>query len=225
MAETIVYMKLERNIEVQTPDVHLSEVASLRCKDTLTTAKLKSIKIHKFKENEQKRCVISVLKLIELMEKECPGIAVESLGETDVLLEWISVNKHKGWQQWLKTALVAAVSFFGTAFTIMAYHNDIEITEVFDRISSIVMGGGRVKSASAGGGVTSEAAAWGKLVLEVAYSVGLGLGITVFFNHIGGRNLTKDPTPIEVALRKYEQDVDKTIIDTADREGKIIDVD
>ena len=65
----------------------------------------------------------------------------------------------------------------------------------------------------------------GVTVLEIAYSLGLGLGIIVFFNHVGGRNLTKDPTPIEVALRKYEQDVDQTIIDTADREGKIIDVD
>lgn len=209
MSEAIVYMKLERNIEVQTPEVRLSEVASIRCKDAETAARVKSIKIHRFKENEQKRCVISVLKLIEMIEKECPGVAVESLGETDVLLEWISVNKHKGWQQWSKAAAVAAVSFFGTAFTIMVYHNDIDIIGVFNQVYRIVMG---VEPA----GVT---------VLEIAYSFGLGLGIIVFFNHVGGRNLTKDPTPIEVALRKYEQDVDQTIINTADREGKIIDVD
>ncbi len=209
MSETIVYMKLERNIEVQKPDVQLSEVASVRCREPLVAARVKSIKIHKFKQNEQKRCVISVLKLIEMIEKECPGVAVESLGETDVLLEWVSVNKHKGWQQWLKAALVAAVSFFGTAFTIMVYHNDVNITGVFAQIHRVVMG--------------AEPA--GVSVLEVSYSIGLGLGIIIFFNHVGGRRLTKDPTPIEVALRKYEQDVDQTVIDTADREGKIIDVD
>ncbi|MBQ7955949.1 MAG: stage V sporulation protein AA [Lachnospiraceae bacterium] len=209
MAKEIVYMKLERNIEVQSPEVFLTDVASVRCKDNVVSAKIKAIKIHRFNASEQKRCVISVLKIIEMMEKECPGIMVESLGETDVLLEWISVNKHKGWQQWLKAALVALVSFFGTAFTIMAYHNDIEIARVFGQIHTIVMG----------------QEPQGVSVLEVAYSVGLGLGIIVFFNHIGGRNLTKDPTPIEVALRKYEQDVDMTLIDTADREGKIIDVD
>lgn len=209
MSETIVYMKLERNIEVQTPDVHLSEVASIRCQDSHITARLKAIKIYKFKENEPKRCVISILKLIELMEKECPQITVESLGETDVLLEWISVRKHKGWQQWLKTALVAAISFFGTAFTIMAYQNDIQIKDVFGQVHRIVLG--------------REPA--GVTVLETAYSIGLGLGIIVFFNHVGGRKLTKDPTPIEVALRKYEQDVDRAVMDTADREGKTIDVD
>ena len=214
MAEPIVYIKLERNIEVQTPDVHLSEVASVQCSDKNIRAKVKTIKIHKFKENEQKRCVISVLKIIELMEKECPNIQVESLGEADVLLEWISVDKHKGWQQWSKAALVAAVSFFGTAFTIMAYHNDIGIVDVFDQISQVVMGQ-----------ENQDLFQTGAAVLEIAYSIGLGLGIIVFFNHVGGRRLTKDPTPIEVALRKYEQDVDMTLIDTADREGKIIDVD
>lgn len=209
MAETIVYIKLERNVEVQTPDVLLSEVAGIRCQDSHIAARLKAIKIHKFKENEPKRCVISVLKLIERMEAECPRITVESLGETDVLLEWISVNKHKGWQQWLKTVLVAAISFFGTAFTIMAYQNDIQIMDVFGQVHRIVFG-------------TQPA---GVTVLETAYSIGLGLGIIVFFNHVGGRKLTKDPTPIEVALRKYEQDVDRAVIDTADREGKTIDVD
>ncbi len=33
-----------------------------------------------------------------------------------------------------------------------------------------------------------------------------------------------DPTPIEVEMRKYEADVNTTLVDTADREGKTIDV-
>lgn len=209
MAETIVYIKLDRNIEVQNEDVFLSDAGSIRCKDSTIAAKIKAIKIHKFHKNEQKRCVISVLKIIEMIENTCPGVIVDNLGETDVLVEWVSVNKHKSRIQGWKAALVALVSFFGTAFTIMAYHNDIGIVDVFAEIHRIVMG-------QEPQGVT---------VLEIAYSIGLGLGIIVFFNHIGGRKLTKDPTPIEVALRKYETDVDTTLIDTAGREGKTIDVD
>lgn len=214
MGEAVVYIKLERNIEVQEADVFLKDVASVRCSDKNIAARVKAIKIHRFVQERQKRCVISVLKLIELMEKSCPGIQVESLGEADVLVEWISVDRHKGWQQWSKAALVAAVSFFGTAFTIMAYHNDIGIRDVFDQISQLVMGEAE-----------TQLVRTGEAVLEVAYSMGLGLGIIIFFNHVGGRKITKDPTPIEVALRKYEQDVDTTLIETADREGQIIDVD
>ena len=61
-------------------------------------------------------------------------------------------------------------------------------------------------------------------ILEVSYSVGLAAGIIIFFNHIGGRRITKDPTPIEVAMKGYEKDVDMTLIEMAGREGKEIDV-
>lgn len=209
MSDVIVYLKLERNIEVQVQDVFLSDAASIRCKDAAIAAKVKAIRIHSFKEKEQKRCVIGILKIIGLIENTCKDVTVESLGETDILVEWISVNKHKGWQQGIKIALVSLVSFFGTAFTIMAYHNDIGIVNVFAEIHRIVMGH----------------EPQGVNVLEIAYSVGLGLGIIVFFNHVGGRRITKDPTPIEVAMRKYEEDVNNALIETADREGKIFDVD
>ena len=52
----------------------------------------------------------------------------------------------------------------------------------------------------------------------------MAVGIIVFFNHVGGRRLTKDPTPIEVEMKIYETDVNKALIETADREDKTIDV-
>lgn len=204
MQNKTVYLKCERNIEVQSQDVFLSDVATVRCSDSALCARLKALKVHHFKKDETKRCVISCLKLVELMEKECQDISVQLVGEPDVLVEWVDVNRHKGWQQWLKAALVCMVSFFGTAFTIMAYHNDVGINEVFTEVYRMVM-------AREPQGINA---------LEISYSIGLAAGIILFFNHVGGRRITKDPTPIEVSIRKYEEDVDKTLIAQAGREGK-----
>ena len=204
MQNVTVYLKCDRDVEVQSSDVFLSDVASLRCADANVSAKCKALKIHHFQKGDIKRCVISSLKMVELMEEACPGISVQIVGEPDVLVEWVSVNKHKGLQQGLKAALVCLVSFFGTAFTIMAYHNDVGINEVFTEVYRMVM--------------NREPA--GLNTLEVSYSIGLAAGIIIFFNHIGGRRLTKDPTPIEVAMRKYEEDVDKALIAQAGREEK-----
>lgn len=198
-----VYLKCDRSVEIQSQDVFLKDVGSIRCMDNTVSAKMKALKIHHFQKGESKRCVISSLKMVELMEETCPNITVQLVGEPDVLVEWISVNKHKGLQQWLKAALVSLVSFFGTAFTIMAYHNDVGVNEVFTEVYKMVMN-------REPGGLN---------VLEISYSIGLALGIIVFFNHIGGHRITKDPTPIEVALRNYEQDVDMALIATAGREG------
>lgn len=199
-----VYLKCERNAEVKSPDVFLSDVGTIRCRDAAISARLKAVKVHHFTKEGSKRCVISTLKLVELMEKECPDISVQIVGEPDVLVEWVSVGKHKGWQQWLRAALVCLVSFFGTAFTIMAYHNDVGINEVFTMLYTMVM----------------NREPQGINVLEISYSIGLAAGIILFFNHVGGRRLTKDPTPIEVSIRKYEEDVDKALIAQAGREGK-----
>ncbi|MCM1568394.1 MAG: stage V sporulation protein AA [Roseburia sp.] len=204
MPNLTVYIKCERNVEIQTEDVHMKDLGELRCEDKAVSAKLKALKVHHFGKKEPKRCVISTLKLVELIEEICPGVSVQIIGEPDVLVEWVSVDKHKGWQQGWKAALVCLVSFFGTAFTIMAYHNDIGIHEVFTEIYRMLM----------------NREPQGLNILEVSYSIGLALGIIVFFNHIGGRRLTKDPTPIEVAMRNYEQDVDNALIETANREGR-----
>lgn len=208
MASETVYLKAERNTEIQSEEVFLKDVAKIRCANPHIEAKVKAIKIHNFSKGKDKKCVISILKIISMIETTCPGVTIESLGENDILVELINVDRHKGWQQGIKIVLVSLVSFFGTAFTIMAFHVDVQIRSVFAIIYQIIMG----KEST---GVT---------ILEISYSVGLAAGIVLFFNHIGGRRITKDPTPIEVAMRKYEEDVDMALIATADREGKTIDV-
>ncbi len=204
MANVTVYLKCDRNVEVQCQDVYLSDLGTLRCADRAVEAKSKALKVHHFQKEGKRRCVIDVLKLVALLEEATPGVTVQVLGEPDVLVEWVETRKKKGAGQWLKAALVCLVSFFGTAFTIMAYHNDVGINQVFSEVYRLVM----------------NREPQGLNVLEVSYSLGLALGIVVFFNHVGGRRLTKDPTPIEVAMRIYEEDVDKALIATAGREGK-----
>lgn len=203
-----LYIKAEQNIELQAEDVYLKDIGSLTCTDEIVLSRVKTIKLHRFKKGEPQRQVIGILKIIEEINKLYPNVTVESLGETDTLIEHINVDKHKGPLQWIKLVFVAAISFFGTAFTIMAFHNDIGINDVFSKVYEMVMG-------QPGDGYG---------ILELAYSAGLAIGIIVFFNHIGGRRITKDPTPIEVEMRVYEEDVNKALIATADREGKTIDV-
>ncbi|MCM1119152.1 MAG: stage V sporulation protein AA [bacterium] len=226
MSNATVYLKCDRNVECQNEDVFLKDIASLQCADAQVLAKCKAIKVHHFRDEEQaqggksgdnkipwtggahqQRCVISVLKVIAMVEEACPGISVQSVGEADVVLERVQAPKYKGPKLWCKVALVCLVSFFGTGFTIIAFHNDVGINDVFTEIYRIAMG--REPE--------------GVNVLEVFYSLGLALGIIVFFNHIGGRRITKDPTPIEVSMRNYEEDVNKALVDTAGREGKEVD--
>ena len=207
MANAVLYLKAEQNAEVMDRRVCVKDIASLYCADDKISAKAKSLKVHQFGEKEKKRQAVSILWVIELIERECPGVSVENIGENATLIELVDVNRQKGPVQMLKLVFVSMISFFGTGFTIMAFHNDISINKIFSRIYEMVMGH------------PSDSYS----ILEVSYSIGLAAGIILFFNHIGGRRITKDPTPIEVEMRIYETDVNKALIETADREGKTIE--
>lgn len=208
MSDIILYLKAEQKIEAIQDDVFLKDVASLFCTDQQILAKAKAIKIHKFGPKDEKRLVFSVLKLIELIQTNCPHVTVENVGEAETIVERVKTDKEKSWVMVTKIVFVSLISFFGTAFTIMAFHNDIGISKVFGRVYELIAG----------------QASDGYTILEFSYSIGLAVGIIVFYNHIGGRRITKDPTPTEVEMRVYEKDVNNALIETADREGKTIDV-
>lgn len=99
--------------------------------------------------------------------------------------------------------------FLGAAFAIMTFNNDVGITELFEQVYKQFTG-------NESNGFTA---------LEISYSIGIAIGITVFFNHIFGRKLSEDPTPIEVEMKKFEKDINTMLIDTCTREESIIDVD
>ena len=52
MANATVYLKCDRNVEVQSEDVFLTDVGSLRCADPVISAKLKALKVHHFGKDE-----------------------------------------------------------------------------------------------------------------------------------------------------------------------------
>ncbi len=204
--EIVVYLKCKMDVETPEDDVFLKDVASVECTDSVVLAKCKAIKVYHFK-GAGKRVVISSLSLIQQICKECPNVLVQSIGEMDVLVEKVKVDAAKGPKIWIKTAVVSLICFFGTAATLIAYNADVGVRDIFDEVYEIFMD-------KPSGNVN---------VLEITYSIGLALGITVFFNHIGKRRITSDPTPIEVSMRNYERDVNQALIETADREGEEID--
>ena len=196
-----VYVKCLRSVKVSSPDVYLKDVCSLRCADIFISAKLRSVKVWHFGRQSVRRHVVSALRLIELMEEACPQITVEILGETDVLIECDEGKKPAKPVQFIKIAAVCLISFLGTAFTIMAYHNDIGINAIFTMSYGMLLG----------------EEPHGINAMEVAYSVGVALGMLLFFNHAGGKTITEDPTPIQVAMRNYEKDIDDALVEKAGR--------
>ena len=208
VSEAVVYIMVKQNVAVTKAKVELCDVASVYCRDENMLARIKMIKIHQFNDNEPARVVISTMRIIQQIMAMGQNISVQSLGETDVIVEKASLQHDKGYEkkgifEISKILFVALICFFGSAFTIMSFHNDVAVTDIFARIYELVTG---MKT----DGCTS---------LEISYSIGLSAGIIIFYNHIGGKKITADPTPLEVEMRNYERDVNQAIVEMAERQG------
>lgn len=208
-----VYLKLDRNSALNNRQVHLSDVGTLYCSNEAILRQIKQLKIYSFPDKEKNKKeyvqVMSAMKVIELIQQNYTNVDVVNIGEADFVMEYDpALASSKGWE-YTKTAVLAVIIFFGAAFTIMAFNNDVGVTEVFAKFYEQVLG-------IQHNGVTE---------LEICYSIGLPIGVLLFFNHFGHHKITSDPTPIQVEMRKYEKDVDDTFVENASRGGKTIDVD
>lgn len=193
-----VFIKGTKHAKVNQNKVLLKDVAEVYCEDSGLANKAKAVTVTKLKRVGSRK-VLSILFVIAQLQKELPGTEIQNIGETDLIVSWEAKPK----MEMVKILAVSLIAFFGTGFTIMAFHNDIGIRSVFEEIYYITRG-----NAPEGVGV-----------LEFSYCLGLFLGITVFFNHFGKKKLTKDPTPVNVAMHNYEKDVNQAIVENAERQG------
>ncbi len=209
VTKTTLYIKGDQSVEVKNRDVTLGDLVTMECTQPNITNKLKTIKILKIPDSGKHRYVISILKIIEYIHKEYPSIRIQNLGATDLIVTYEEQkNNNRIWQA-CKVALITITSFIGAAFAIMTFNNDSGTPDLFTQIYELFTGKPKT----------------GFTILELAYCIGLVVGILVFFNHFGKHKFSVDPTPIEVEMRLYENDIQTTLVSDYARKGQEIDVD
>ncbi len=206
MADTIIYIKANGNCIVYNKKVTLSDVLKMECTNTGLLRSIKQMDLYRFTHAHAQ--VFSILKVIERIHQDYPTVEVVNCGESDFIVEYQVDTVRKPLLEKLKLLLISTIVFFGSAFTIMTFHIDIGIQKTFARFYEQLMG---VEKPA----VTE---------LEISYSIGLAVGIIVFFNHFSKKKMTKDPTPIEVEMKKYNDDLIMTKVAESDEKGHTIDV-
>ena len=208
LAKDILYIKGEQNVEVKKQDVTLGDLISMECAQQNVLSKIKSLKLLKIPNQGKHRFVVSVLKIIECIHKEYPSLEIQNVGATDIIVTYEGTKQKSRLWEACQVTLVVITCFIGASFAIMAFNNDSGVPEIFEQIYEQFMG----KKAA------------GFNILELTYSIGLGVGIIVFFNHFGKKKFTVDPTPIEVEMSLYENDIQTTLIAQSSRRGQELDV-
>lgn len=204
MAGEVLYLKIDKNMLIKQERVSIGDIADIRCAAKPVENKVKTLRFPTEQIKGPGRYVFSVLDVVQAIQEEYPQITIENLGESDFILTLEKEKKPSDAVSWTKTVFVCLLTFFGAAFSIMAFNNDIGVTKLFGQIYEAFTG----------------AESDGFTLLEISYSIGVGLGILIFFHHFARRKNISDPTPLEVEMRTYEDEVDTTTIEASGRNQK-----
>jgi stage V sporulation protein AA len=201
-----VYLKGEESICINQSDLHVKDLGEVYCSDQKIAHQVKEICLWEFAEGINGKEVFSVVDILDRIKQLDQNLELVSLGANDFIVYYKCKQEIPDWKQKAKISFVCLVAFFGAAISIMAYNNDVGIDTLFEKVYEWLTGN----------------PAKGPGLLEASYSIGLAVGIIVFFNHAANKSLSDDPTPFEVQMRLYEKDVNETLITGAGRKEDVL---
>jgi len=212
MERNTLYIALSQSTLVNSRKVHIKDISTLFCADTSITNIVGNIELMIFSNTEQDQVVITVMKLIELINSQYKNINIVNIGETETIVYYRNLKPTTKMSGRIKAVFVMILAFFGTGYSIMSYNNDTDAIGLLNKLYELFTGNRALPETV------------GNPLGAISYSIGLLIGMVIFFNHGINKKNTDDPTPLQVQMRLYEQDVNQCIIIDSERNNKTIDV-
>lgn len=187
--EKTVYIRLRHRVQVYPDDcITVSMIAQIVAEEQLRDM-IGELEVHQVQPSDKNIVVIDVMRVLSAVHKTDPDIDVQTVGPAQTIVE--IVYQKKTYSPVL-FALVWLLLFVGAALAIMNFHEDVSMQLVHKRLYTIITG------------ETSEH----PLLLQIPYSIGLGLGMILFFNHLFKKRINEEPSPLEVEMFNYQLDMD-----------------
>ncbi|MFZ7945120.1 stage V sporulation protein AA [Neobacillus sp. 19] len=191
--EKTIYIRMRNRVQAEPEEkVLLKDAAQIIAPEAIRPI-LETMMIHQLTQKDRNIVVIDVMKVIELITNKFGDLEVQTIGPAQTIIEVTFKKKGVSIPFFL---LIWILLFFGSAMTIMNFHDDVSMQSVHEKIYTIITGEKDTKP----------------LLFQIPYSIGLGLGMILFFNHVFKKRLNEEPSPLEVEMFNYQMDLDNYVI-------------
>jgi stage V sporulation protein AA len=188
-----IFLKVKRLVAASPGEsLLLEDLAEVTAAEEIQI-KLEKIEVKTVVKPAGDSMIITALEIIQAIKDEFPAAEIKHLGEADVVVDIKQEEATTGLidndnPPQVLIFLIGIILFLGSGMAIMNFHADVSMSKVHHQIYELIMG----ESTSS------------PLLLQVPYSIGLVLGMTIFFNGIFGIKLDNDPSPLEIEMYLYE---------------------
>lgn len=173
-------------------DIYIQDIASLSGEEKICET-IKHLRLYKVTKKDKNVIIIDILQVIDTIRKHQPNIDVQPLGSTHTV---VRVKTKKRMYSFLLFLFTWLLLFLGSGLAIMYFHEDVNMREVHQRIYFLITGN-RIEQP------------W---LLQIPYSLGLGIGMILFFNHLFKKKFNEEPSPLEIEMFNYEQSLNQYLI-------------
>lgn len=192
MATKQIFLQMRKRIQIRPgQNLRVKDVADILAENK---EEIENLPINRFGKHEGKLAVVELMDVLQVIQRAgCPA-DIRTIGPPQTLVEFKTPAPIPGW---LAVAGVWSILFVGSGLAIMNFHTDVSMKEVHERIFYLMTGVKKSKP----------------LILQIPYSFGIGLGMVLFFNHVFRKKFNDEPTPLELEVFLYQENIDQYVID------------
>lgn len=196
----LIYLRMRNRVHVQkNQQVRLKDVAKF-IGDDKQVKKIEEEVLLTVTHEDKNIIIIDLVQVIEAIQAIDPSIEIQTFGPSQTIIEVI-YEKQK--VSFLAFTAVWLLLFLGAGMTIMNFHVDVSMGEVHQKLFTLITGREDRKP----------------LLIQIPYSFGLGIGMILFFNHFFKKRFNEEPSPLEVEMFNYQQDLDQYVIMNENKES------
>ncbi|KQU20589.1 stage V sporulation protein AA [Bacillus sp. Leaf13] len=196
----VVYIRMRNRVQVKgNQTVRIKDIARIIGPEEVIQI-IEETFLLTVKKEDKNIIVIDLAQLIMAIRKVDPQIDVQTFGPSQTIIEVIYSKKK---MSYLTFALVWFLLFIGAGMTIMNFHVDVSMGEVHQKVFTLITGKLDEKP----------------LLIQIPYSFGLGIGMILFFNHFFKKRFNEEPSPLEVEMFNYQQDLDRYVTMNENKEN------
>ncbi|WP_438445536.1 stage V sporulation protein AA [Gorillibacterium sp. sgz5001074] len=188
-----LYLRFRKRITVRRGEpVTLGKVAQILTEPELET-RVTELLVTQPQEKDGNLILVDMMQVVKLVRELDPRMQVEHFGDPHTIVE-IAERERK--RHPLLIAAVWLLLFIGSGLAIMNFHEDVSMPEVHLRIYELLTG------------ERPTHPYW----LQIPYSFGIGAGMILFFNHWFKRKFNEEPSPLEVEMFLYQQNMNHYVV-------------
>ncbi len=198
MEKPKVYIGLMKKKALDIEDsLYVRDLGEVYCNNEGLRKRIERTKVYTGKA-EETWDYITAVKIAEILINKFPDIEIQFSGVDEVILEIKSREKINPIIQIGKLIFVCFTLFFGAALGIMYFHEDVNMMAALERLYFTYTGEHMENP----------------LMMNIPYSIGLGVGMLTFYTRIMSRSKRRrmEPGPMDVELYLYDNDVEDYIM-------------